>query len=120
MRPDPADQRRRGRFDRCVRDRSLRERLPAEIIAFATPGLSYGLTESVNTKLRLRTRIAFVFVFESTDIVIALCLLDRGGRCRPYPGERDPRKHQESPKCDRGHRAQLDREFCLTMSNSGT
>jgi hypothetical protein len=47
-------------------------------------GLSNGLTESVNTKLRLITRMAYGF--SSTDNLIALCLLDRGGYCPPLPG----------------------------------
>lgn len=54
------------------------------IIASVTHGLSNGLTESVNTKLRLLTRIAYGF--RSTDNLIALCLLDRGGHCPPLPG----------------------------------
>ncbi len=56
----------------------------AGIIAAVTHGLSNGLTESVNTKLRLLTRIAYGF--RSTDNLIALCLLDRGGYCPPLPG----------------------------------
>jgi transposase len=54
------------------------------IIASVTHGLSNGLTESVNTKLRLLTRIAYGF--RSTNNLIALCLLDRGGHCPPLPG----------------------------------
>jgi transposase len=54
------------------------------IIAGVTHGLSNGLTESVNTKLRLLTRIAYGF--RSTDNLIALCLLDRGGHCPSLPG----------------------------------
>jgi len=54
------------------------------IVASLTHGLSNGLTESVNTKLRLLTRIAYGF--KSTDALIALCLLDRGGYCPPLPG----------------------------------
>ena len=54
------------------------------IIASVTHGLSNGLTESVNTKLRLITRIAYGF--RNTDNLIALCLLDRGGHCPPLPG----------------------------------
>ena len=54
------------------------------IVAAVTHGLSNGLTESVNTKLRLITRIAYGF--RSTDNLIALCLLDRGGHCPPLPG----------------------------------
>jgi transposase len=56
----------------------------AGIAASLTHGLSNGLTESVNTKLRLLTRIAYGF--RSTDNLIALCLLDRGGHCPPLPG----------------------------------
>jgi len=53
------------------------------IIAAVTHGLSNGLTESVNTKLRLITRIAYGF--RSTDNLIALCYLDRGGYCPDLP-----------------------------------
>lgn len=56
----------------------------AGIVASVTHGLSNGLTESVNTKLRLLTRMAYGF--RSTDNLIALCLLDRGGHCPPLPG----------------------------------
>ena len=56
------------------------------ITATLTHGLSNGLTESVNTKLRLLTRIAYGF--RSTDNLIALCLLDRGGHCPPLPGRK--------------------------------
>ncbi len=55
----------------------------AGIIASLTHGLSNGLTGSVNTKLRLITRMAYGF--RSTDNLIALCLLDRGGHCPPLP-----------------------------------
>ena len=55
----------------------------AGIIAAVTHGLSNGLTESVNTKLRLLTRIAYGF--RSTDNLIALCLLDRAVTAHPYP-----------------------------------
>ena len=60
----------------------------AGIVASLTHGLSNGLTESVNTKLRLLTRIAYGF--RSTDNLIALCLLDRGGHCPPLPGRPTP------------------------------
>jgi transposase len=56
----------------------------AGIIASVTHGLSNGLTESVNTKLRLITRMAYGF--RSTDNLIALCLLDRGGYRPDLPG----------------------------------
>lgn len=54
------------------------------IDATLTHGLSNALVESTNTKLRLLTRIAYGF--RSTDNLIALCLLDRGGHCPPLPG----------------------------------
>jgi len=50
-------------------------------------GLSNALIESTNTKLRLLTRMAYGF--KSTDNLIALCLLDRGGYCPPLPGRQD-------------------------------
>jgi len=54
------------------------------IVASVTHGLSNGLTKSVNTKLQLLTHMAYGF--RSTDNLIALCLLDRGGHCPPLPG----------------------------------
>jgi transposase len=56
----------------------------AGIEAALTHGLSNGLVESTNTKLRLLTRIAFGF--KSPQALIALALLDRGGYCPPLPG----------------------------------
>lgn len=56
------------------------------IVATLTHGLSNALVESTNTKLRLITRMAFGF--RSTDNLIALCLLDRGGYCPPLPGRK--------------------------------
>ena len=47
-------------------------------------GLSNGLVESVNTKLRLLTRIAFGF--PSPEALIALAMLALGGLCPPLPG----------------------------------
>ncbi len=58
----------------------------AGIVASVTHGLSNGLTESVNTKLRLLTRMGYGF--RSTNNLIALCLLDRGGHCPPLPGRK--------------------------------
>lgn len=55
----------------------------AGIIATVTHGLSNELTESVNTKLRLLTRVAYRF--RSTYNLTALCLLDRDGHCPPLP-----------------------------------
>lgn len=61
------------------------ERHRDSIIATLTnDGLSNALVESTNTKLRLLTRVAYGF--KSTDNLIALCLLDRGGYCPPLPG----------------------------------
>lgn len=54
------------------------------IEASLTHGLSNGLVESVNTKLRLLTRIAYGY--KNTDALIALCYLDRGGYCPALPG----------------------------------
>ena len=54
----------------------------AGIIASVTHGLSNGLTESVNTKLRLLTRIAYGF--KNTDALIALCY-PRPRRLQPTP-----------------------------------
>jgi hypothetical protein len=48
-----------------------------------THGLSNGLTESVNTKLRLLTRIAYGF--RNTDNFIALCLSTAAATAHPYP-----------------------------------
>jgi transposase len=46
--------------------------------------LSNGLVESVNTKLRLLTRIAFGF--RSPEALIGLAMLALGGLCPPLPG----------------------------------
>jgi transposase len=56
----------------------------AGIQATLLHGLSNGLVESINTKLRLLTRIAFGF--KSPDALIALALLSLGGLCPPLPG----------------------------------
>lgn len=56
----------------------------ASLEATLTHGLSNGLIESTNTKLRLLTRMAYGF--RSTDNLIALCMLDRGGYQPPLPG----------------------------------
>jgi transposase len=47
-------------------------------------GLSNGRTESVNTKIRLITRIAFGF--KSPDALIALAMLSLGGHRPALPG----------------------------------
>lgn len=56
----------------------------AGIEAALTHGLSNARVESVNTKLRLLTRIAFGF--RSPDALIALAMLDLGGLYPPLPG----------------------------------
>ena len=56
----------------------------AAIEAALTHGLSNARVESVNTKLRLLTRVAFGF--RSPDALVALAMLDLGGLCPPLPG----------------------------------
>src|SRR6266542_675148 len=56
----------------------------AGIQAALTEGLSNGLVESVNTKIRLLTRVAFGF--RSPEALIALAMLSLGGLCTPLPG----------------------------------
>ena len=63
--------------------RSIRDHR-AGIDAALTHGLSNARVESVNTKLRLLTRIAFGF--RSPDALVALAMLDLGGMCPPLPG----------------------------------
>ena len=55
----------------------------AQILASIEHGLSNGRTESVNTKIRLITRIAFGF--KSPDALIALALLSLGGHRPALP-----------------------------------
>jgi transposase len=55
----------------------------AGINAALTHGLSNARVESVNTKLRLLTRIAFGF--RSPEALVALAMLDLGGLCPPLP-----------------------------------
>ena len=61
----------------------VRAHLPS-IHATLEHGLSNGLVESTNTKVRLLTRMAFGF--RSPEALVALALLDRGGYCPPLPG----------------------------------
>jgi transposase len=58
----------------------------ASILAAIEHGLSNGLIESVNTKIRLITRIAFGF--RSADALIALAMLNLGGHRPLLPGRR--------------------------------
>ena len=58
----------------------------ATILASIEHGLSNGLIESVNTKIRLLTRMAFGFA--SPDALIALAMLSLGGHRPTLPGRR--------------------------------
>ena len=55
-------------------------------------GLSNALIESVNTKIRLITRIGFGF--RSPDALIALAMLSLGGHKPVLPGRHHPRSSQ--------------------------
>lgn len=57
-----------------------------QILAAIKHGLSNGLIESVNTKIRLITRTAFGFA--SPDALIALAMLNLGGHRPTLPGRR--------------------------------
>jgi hypothetical protein len=59
-------------------------------------GLSQGLIESTNTKIRLLTRIAFGF--RSPEALIALAMFALGGHRPSLPGRtKHPRMIQSSP-----------------------
>lgn len=58
----------------------------ASILASIEHGLSHGRIESVNTKIRLITRIAFGF--KSPDALIALAMLNLGGHRPTLPGRK--------------------------------
>jgi transposase len=58
----------------------------ASILAAIEHGLSNGRIESVNTKIRLITRVAFGF--KSPDALIALAMLNLGGHRPALPGRR--------------------------------
>jgi transposase len=58
----------------------------ASILAAIEHGLSNGRIESVNTKIRLITRIAFGF--RAPEALIALAMLDLGGHRPTLPGRR--------------------------------
>lgn len=64
---------------------AVRERIDATL----DHGLSNALVESVNTKIRLLTRIAFGF--RSPHALIALAMLSLGGHRPVLPNRRDPR-----------------------------
>ncbi len=56
----------------------------AAILASIEHGLSNGRIESINTRIRLITRIAFGL--ESSDALIALAMLSLGGHKPALPG----------------------------------
>ena len=58
----------------------------AQILAAIEHGLSNGRIESVNTKIRLITRIAFGFA--NPDALIALAMLTLGGHRPTLPGRK--------------------------------
>lgn len=60
----------------------------AAIEAMMDSGLSNGLIESTNAKIRLLTRIAFGF--HGPKPLIALVMLALGGHCPPLPGRERP------------------------------
>ena len=64
----------------------------SQIDATLEHGLSNALIESVNTKIRLITRIAFGF--RSAQALIALAMLSLGGHKPTLPGRTDPRISQ--------------------------
>ena len=74
---------RRSRIPQFVDLAAAVERHRATINNSLTHGLSNGLIESTNTKLRLLTRIAYGF--RNTGNLIALAYLDRGGYQPPLP-----------------------------------
>ena len=60
----------------------------AGIVAALTQGLSNALVESLNTKIRLLTRVAFGF--HSPQALICLAILALGGLCPDLPGRAQP------------------------------
>ncbi len=58
------------------------------IVAALLHGLSGARVESVNTKLRVLTRMAFGF--RSPDALIGLAMLSVGGLCPNLPGRAQP------------------------------
>jgi len=58
-------------------------------------GLSNGLIESTDTKIRLITRLAFGF--RSPEALIALALLSLGGHRPALPGRKRPTDRSGAP-----------------------
>ena len=77
---------RRCRIERFVKLQRTIVAHKAEILASIEHGLSNGLIESVNTKIRLITRVAFGF--RSPDALIALAMLNLGGHRPTLPGRK--------------------------------
>jgi transposase len=75
---------RRCRIEPFVKLASTIAKHRASILAAIEHGLSNGLIESVNTKIRLITRIAFGF--RSPQALIALAMLSLGGHRPALPG----------------------------------
>ena len=75
---------RRSRIDAFVKLQRRIVKHKASILAAIEHGLSNGRIESVNTKIRLLTRIAFGF--NSPDALIALAMLTLGGHPPVLPG----------------------------------
>ena len=75
---------RRCRIERFVKLQRTIVTYKPEILASIEHGLSNGLIESVNTKIRLITRMAFGFA--SPDALIALAMLNLGGHRPALPG----------------------------------
>ena len=75
---------RRCRIERFVKLQRTIVTYRIEILASIEHGLSNGLIESVNTKIRLITRMAFGFA--SPQALIALAMLNLGGHRPALPG----------------------------------
>jgi transposase len=75
---------RRSRIDAFVKLQRRIVKHKASILAAIEHGLSNGRIESVNTKIRLITRIAFGFA--TPEPLIALAMLSLGGHRPALPG----------------------------------
>lgn len=75
---------RRCRIPAFVKPQKRIVKHKARILAAIEHNLSNGLIESINTKIRLITRIAFGF--KSAEALIALALLNLGGHRPALPG----------------------------------
>lgn len=77
---------RRSRIDAFVQLQRRIVKHRDQILAAIEHGLSNGRIESVNTKIRLLTRVAFGF--HSPDALIALAMLNLGGHRPALPGRK--------------------------------